>query len=627
MTRRLPPLLAGAARRAPTVLVALLALAPVARGQIRLPDARTETARIAAFHARRDSLIDLFADQVPATDVSRGGYINVAADLYRGRDLAWCVARLDTLMRAPAGDMFWMYPFVVTMYAGRDRLPEATRAKMRDLWRTYMPYRGDTENHWAMYYASLYLAAQMYPDDGPETWFNGKSSRENMAEAEDYLVDWIDLTTSRGQGEYDSPGYMSFYVAPMAMLYGFAEDPAMRRRGEMMLDYLLADFYAETFDGVHVGASSRLYPGPLLNRSLENGAGHAWLLFGNTPFLPRGEAFIVAMSGYEPGPILHGIATDRSRPYLERELKRTRHRMRNSDVRNVPVYKQTYIRPEYAVGSTQGGSLQPIQQHTWEVQWRLADPRAGQNMLFTVHPYSSPREGTMYFAEPWEMVTELIARSKREYDSAEKWTGGSPYEWVAQAEDAVVALYDIPAGTRFPHMSGFFAKGLAVREEDASGWIFARGGEALIAYRPLAPYTWQAEPVAAGEAVGTGAMRLHSPHGKNGAVVQTAPASAYATFEAFKAAVRALPFAAEMTGRPRVRFTTLAGVPMDVTFGETPVIGGRPVDYDAWPLYDGPFLRAERDSRRLEMRHGSMRRTLDFRTLTITDEVVPADAP
>ncbi len=502
--------------------VAMMALAvPAASAQIHLPDARSEEARLNAFYHRRDSLIDVLANQVAPTDLRAGGAFNVAADLYRGQDVAWSVARIDSMLKTVQGDMFWMYPFTTMMAVGRNILPADVRARMRDKWRTYMPYRGDTENHWAMYYASMYLVAEMYPQDGPATWFNGKSSAENMAEAKDYLRHWIDLTTSRGQGEYDSPGYMSFYVAPMAMLYGFAQDAEMRQRGRMMLDYLLADYYSETLDGVHVGAAARVYPNPLLNRYQENMSGHAWLLFGNTPYLLRGEAFIVAISGYTPSALLHGIATDRSRPYVERELKRTRHRFRGDVAeRDAPVYKTTYVAPEYAVGSTNGGALsngtlQPIQEHSWEMQWRLPDPRAGLNMVFAVHPYEAGEDGAMYFAEPYEQVTELIARSKTEYNQPTKWTGGSPYEHVMQSDDAIIALYNIPAGANFGHISGFFPKTLTARETDPSGWIFCRGGDALIAYRPLAPFEWRTEA--------DGNMRLHSPHLKNGAVLQVAP--------------------------------------------------------------------------------------------------------
>ncbi len=593
---------------------ALLAIPAGAQelGLQRIPRAE----RLEAYQARCDSLIDFYVDQVPATDPTRGGYLHLIARLYRGRDLDWVTARLDTLLQDPRGDMFWMYPVATLMYAGRHRLPDAYRARLRDLWRTYTPYRGDTENHWAMYYASLYLVAQMYPDEPGERWFTGKSSQENFEEARAYLLAWMDLTTTIGQGEYDSPAYLGFFVAPMAMLYAYAEDPAMRQRAGMMLDYLLADFAVENLGGLYVGAFSRIYPEPLLERWHNNSTALAWMLFGNTPFRPRAEAMILALSRYEPPEVLYHLGTDRSAPYVHRERKRTRHRIRGSAVRNAPVYKYTYLRKEYAVGSSQGGLLQPIQQHTWEVLWALDDPRVGYNMLFTTQPYSSPFEGTMYFAEPWHLVTELIVRSKTEYDTPDKWTGGSPYEQVFQHEDAVVALYDIPAGSRFPHVSGFFSKALSIREEDDSGWIFARGGDALIAYFPMAPYVWRQEA--------DGSLRLHSPHLKNGAVVQVAPAVDFASFEAFKAAVRALPLEVSTEPVPRVRFTTLRGAVLEAAYGQTPQIDGAAVDYERWPLFDGPFLSAEKGSRMLEMRYGPLRRLLDFNTLTVKEWVEEA---
>jgi len=503
-------------------------------------------------------------------------------------------------------------------------LPEAYRQRMRAQWRTYTPYRGDTENHWVMYYASLYLITQLYPDESAEHWFNGRSSRENFEEAHAYLLHWIDLTTTRGQGEFDSPHYLCFFLAPLAMLYAFAEDPAMRRRAGMMLDYLIADFGVDTLNGLYAGAFSRIYPEPTLERWKNGSTTFAWLLFGTAPFQPHGVnvllpragyrphgvAAILAMSGYRPPEVVYRMATDRSRPYVQKALKRTRHRIRYSDVRNAPVYKYLYMSRDYAVGSIQGGLLQPIQQHTWEVLWAIDDPLEGFNVLFTVHPYSSGVELGMYFPEEPKLLTDAVVQAEKgTYDSPDKWTGASPYEQVVQHEDALVVLYDISPGTRFPHVSGFFSRTLAVREEDASGWIFARGGRAMIAFYPLAPYTWRDEPGGHG--------RLHSPYLKNGAVVQVAPASAYPSFAAFKEAVRALLLETETEPVARVRFTTLRGDTLGCAYGEPPTLNGTPVDYAGWKLFDGPFLYAEKDSKKLEMRHGALRRLLDFDTLTV----------
>jgi hypothetical protein len=38
-----------------------------------------------------------------------------------------------------------------------------------------------------------------------------------------------------------------------------------------------------------------------------------------------------------------------------------------------------------------------------------------------------------------------------------------------------------------------------------------------------------------------------------------------------------------------------------------------------WPLFGGLFVEALMDSEQLVLKHGRMRRTLDFRNLTVTD--------
>ncbi len=269
------------------------------------------------------------------------------------------------------------------------------------------------------------------------------------------------------------------------------------------------------------------------------------------------------------------------------------------------------------MGSTQGGILQPIQQHTWEVLWATADPHEGFNVLFTVHPYAEPYELGMYFAEEPDLLAQVVVlHEKNTYDKPDKWTGSSPFEQVFQHEDAVVVLYDIAPGTRYEHVSGYFSRTLQGLEERESGWIVARGGDALIAYFPLAPFEWRDEP--------GGDLRLHSSYRKNGAVVQVAPACDYASLDAFTEAIEALPLETTTEPTPSVRFTTLRGARLDVTYGEIPLIDGQPVDYDAWPLFGGPFMQAERDSRRLALRHGDLRRTLDFTTLTVTDAIAEA---
>jgi len=553
------------------------------------------------FGERVRSVIEAYAHPASAGPM---GYPNIAAKLYLHEDSALCSRRLEELLAAgPTGDMFWMYPVTAIAYLDGGQLSESARRALHDSWRTYMPYRGDTENHWVMYYTSLYLMSQLWPD---QDWYNGKSSAENMREAAGWLEAWVHLTTTRGQGEYDSPSYMGYYFLSMSYLAAWARDAAMKKRAAMMIEYLTADYAAETLDGIYVGAHSRVYDREVLEKWAVLSSDFGWVLFGlGRPLVPPSNAilFYLLASAQSPPEILQHIAGDRSQPYTHYELKRTRNRWRFFDELHGPVYKTTYIRREYAVSSDQGGTLQPIQEHSWDVTWSVPDPRGVQNTFFTLNPHSSLHELETYFTFPPDIGISGVVSSKKSYDSPDKFVGGSPYEQIFQNEDALIALYDIAPGARFPHINGFFSQDLAEVIEDPSGWIFMRGGDALIACRPLQPYSWK--PIAGG------GRRLFSPYLKNGIVVQVAARGEFADRKAFQRAILALPLEFSLEPTPSVRFRSLRGKTLAFTYGKPPA------DYSHWPLFGGPFLESATDSEILVMKYHDMRRTLDFRDLTV----------
>jgi len=569
------------------------------------------TAAFAAppFEARVRELIESYAHP-KGNDF---GYATIAARLKLGQDPAWCSRRLIELLEPPIhGDMFWMFPTTAIAYLDRGQLSQEARQALREAWRTYMPFRGDTENHWLLYYTSLYLMAQLWRGEPGERWFTGKSSEENLREAAAWIDSWIRLTTRRGQGEYDCTHYIGVFLLPMSYLAAWAEDPVMRKRAQMMLDYLIADYAAENLDGIYVGSHARTDDKMVIEKWHSVAGDFGYLLFGlgPRPALMNGYALYYSVaSAYRPPAILERIATDRSAPYTHYERKRTRNRWRFHDELHGPVYKTTYIRREYAVGSDQGGILQPIQQHSWDVTWAVADPRGVHNTFFTMHPYSSLYELQTYFSFGPDFGVEEVVRSKRTYDSPDKLLGGSPFEKIMQDEDTVIALYAIPPLTRFPHINGFISKDLDEFVEDPSGWIFLRGNQALIAARPLQRYALK--PIQGG------GRRLFSPYLNNGVVVQAAPASEFANLEAFRKAILALELDYRLEPVPSVRFRSLRGRRLEFTYGETPRVDGRPLDYENWPLFGGPFLEAAVDSEQLLIKYGSERRKLDFRRNTV----------
>jgi hypothetical protein len=510
-------------------------------------------------------------------------------------DLSESVALFESLgrdRRLAAG--FHGYSLMGVYLRFRSLLPESARQLVRDTFRSRGLYRGDTENHWVMYYTALYLAAQTWPNEpGPE-WFNGKSSLENFKEAEGWLHHWITLATTIGQGEYDSPTYMPAFLAPMLVLYDFAADPAMRTKAGMMCDLLLADFAVEHLRGNYGGGHSRDYPADIINPLGAQATRVSWLYFGepkqeiwdDPAFAPRvrssWEIVFGALSDYRPPDIIVGMATDRSLPYVHRERKRVRNVIRFADDPNPPVYKYTYMTSDYVLGSLQGGILEPFQQHTWDVTFVSSKP---YNTIFTVHASYSSRQLGMFFPEELNLLVPDVDRSKLVYTSPEKWNSSSPYEQTFQHQNVLIVLYHIAPGAMQPHIDGFFPGNLDDRTVDSTGWIFCRGGNTAVAFSPLKPYVWIRE----GDN-----WRLRSHYLDNGAVVEVASVHTVPAYQEFIQRVRR--HRVDTTGFDQtltVKYTTLAGDEMAFTYDGPRVLNGNLSDITKTRLYDGPFMTAD----------------------------------
>ena len=102
------------------------------------------------FKERADAMIDAYAHYEGKGDY---GYAEIAARLKRHEQPEWCSKKLEELLAAgPTGDMFWMYPVTAIAYLDQGQLSDSARQALRRVWKTYMPYRGDTENHFLLYY-------------------------------------------------------------------------------------------------------------------------------------------------------------------------------------------------------------------------------------------------------------------------------------------------------------------------------------------------------------------------------------------------------------------------------------------------------------------------------------------
>ncbi len=533
------------------------------------------------------------------------------------------------LLKNPSGDMFWMIAVMDMYLHGKNVMSPEVRKAVQEDWKTYTPYRGDTENHWVQYYTSLLLAAEQWPDLPGRDWYNGRSSAVNRRDAKDFLLSWMKTTTTIGSGEFDSPDYFPEYVNPMLLLAEYAKDPQMRQMGKMMVDYYLAEFATESLDGQFVGGYSRIYEPAVYEPSKANVNAYAYLYFSQGEPIHSGWVTIAALSNYKLPKIIYEIAHDRSKPYVHTETKRVRNIIRYGPVRNPRVFKYDYITKDYAIGSIQGGILQPIQQHTWGLFLTHGQP---YTTIFSIHPYWSGYELGLFFPEERKTMIASVASSKGTYNNPNKWTSSSPFERTFQYKNTLLVLYDIAPGTNTDHIDGFFPKTLDTLFVDKSGWIVAKSVEVFIGWYPLQPYEWIDESVDSGKPFEVlpplqqnkwnlqgDYLRLRSYKLQNGLVLEVRDKSQIGTFARFVEQLRDHKPKADMQAKHvSVDYTNLDGANLCFDFPNKRVLNGKSLDLMNYKYYNGRFLHAALESGIEHITCRNMSMTLNFTNLTIS---------
>jgi len=376
----------------------------------------------------------------------------IAARLKTGTRKKAALQQLDTLLTKEYGDMFWMYGCTGLYFSTKKVLPLAYKKKIRQCWKKYTPYRGDTENHFLMYYSSLYLMSQEWSDLPGSEWFLGKSSRAIHEEAQAYLESWINRTVKFGQVEFDSPRYLYYFITPLILLAEYSKDPYMKKQSKMMLEFLLADYAVEYLDGNFCGAHSRVANEAAFDTRNSEAASYGEYFFEDSVLHLLPDLAFAAISSFEIPEIIRDIGTNRKEPYGQHEIKRGRDVIRYSEVLNASVYRYTFMTKEYALGSINGGLVQPIQQRSWSLT--LNNDRKN-NIIFGLHPYVSEKELGMFFPEEPSFMLEKIESVKNGYTSEDKWIGGSPYETIKQCKNEIQCSYNIPAEEKYQHVDIF----------------------------------------------------------------------------------------------------------------------------------------------------------------------------
>jgi hypothetical protein len=568
----------------------------------------------------------------------RNDFAMVAARIHQNMDTAKAYKQLDTLLTHAYGDMFWMYGCAGLYYATSDVLRPQYKARIQQCWKHCTPYRGDTENHFLMYYGSLFLMAQAWPDLPDTEWFMGKSSKEIYEESKEYLDHWIDETVRDGQEEWDSPRYGYYYITPLALLAEYTKDKRMKHRFEMMLEYELASYAADYLNGSYCGAHSRVSDECAIDPHAAEIETYGNYFFGedggqarlDTLAAMHPDIAFAAMTSFTCPEIIRNIANDRSEPYEQFSLKRGRQMLRNMDkwsstdsshdsTNHAPVYKYDYMTKDYCLGSMQGGIVQPIQQQSWSL---VFNSDKHHNIITGLNPYVSEDELGMFFPEYPSFMLERIGSTKASYTNEDKWEGGSPYEHIYQDKNVLVALYDLPDSEKYrevdlflpsqatflwkepvflsdnPQGSNYF--GDSIHHYELPSWSIFKYDSMLIAIQPLTRY----ETI---ETNGGIRWRLSDVGGIWGYIIYCFNDTDVDSLKSFLHYVTwgrsNGKFFVTKIGTPESNFDPSKGVPL-LNFDN---------EWQDNSIFHSPYLESKKGSGILTMRYKGAKRALDFR--------------
>jgi len=529
--------------------------------------------------------------------------------------------RTDDPDGRPTGGPFQVFPCMVLACRWPDKMPDEALSVIKAFMTEGVLERGNTENHWLMYYVGNLLAAERWPDLD-RTW-NGLRPEAMRAEAMRWILGMINRTAINGHHEYDSPQYHIEHMVPMIALADHAQDPHLRKQAEQVLSLYVADMALEYFHGAWAGGHSR--EGYRENTWRRSGAIGVlqYLFFGGEDFDPQyhthGFGIPATTARYRPPALFAEIAWDRATPHVVKKTKAPRTLYRCVEQEARPVRKYTYMSPSYALGSTQTGlpgpMSGPIDLISWDLTWK------GENQACKItlnHPYRSPDRFSAFLVGYPQHIGHQIGADKPYLQWPDRLFGASPYERMMQHEGTAIILYNIPEEDEAPFANLFLPRSIAWVERD--GWIMGdTGAGAYIALHPIGAYEWTEIRESGTVRFMTGnpnqvdGWMLRIPDLHAGLIIEAAEASDMDSFEAF--CDRRTAAHLDLSGWPaqeRVAVDTLMGHRLELIYDGPHRVDGEVMDYEAYPLYVAPGVEASVGNGKMVFRRGAQEVSLDF---------------
>ncbi|MFE6679304.1 fibronectin type III domain-containing protein [Streptomyces sp. NPDC057729] len=485
-----------------------------------------------------------------------------------------------------------------------------------------------TENLRMSNYVTGYLVGQYFPDLAD---LNGNSGAQLKTANKANILEMVNAGVRSGWAEYQSPEYTFMTYFCLNALYQWADEAELRQQVRMAMDVMWFEWANDWIDGYMISSESRA-KGDLasVNDPTWRPADHstlAWTYFGAhrvqqgvgesdnpapSAYRPNLEyAGLVAWSGtkYTPPPTAVEIGRKTDKSYTAHKAN-----LQNSSGHAMDIYRTSYVRPTWGLGT--------------EVHYRRVDNWIED--LPVVLRWHSDAANPLFRLSVDQGNAPIGA-----YDQPAD-------QRVMQDGPTAVGVYKSSGDQTSNYINALFPANGSIRERrEVDGWTIADTGPMYFAYKLAKPGTWYHQtPNDPANKVKTTAQNhptatlsysydiLRSQADSNGWVLESADASEYADLGAFTHALTtstSLDTSHVDEANPRLVYHSLSGDDLDITFdsasaapGATHLVNGSPVDYDAFKLFDTPWLQQDKRGSTFTASVGGASVVYDFDHWTVT---------
>lgn len=448
-----------------------------------------------------------------------------------------------------------------------------------------------SENHTMAAESSYFLVAQFLknnPELAKRPYEDGLTPTQHYEKWRRFMSVMLDERAKRGMFiEVGSPNYEDESRQAIQNIRDFAEDPAIRKKADMVLDISYALTAQDSIDGVRGGAKSRVYT---FKHSFWGAASDRGY---NVVFGPPGyrelSMPVQATSTYLPPPAILNLGKDLAGRGSYEAIQRVPGvgaRAKDTTLsRDKSVYRYSFATPGYVMGSF------------------VLDPSETY-----IAPSSQNRwQGIIFDGGPEARIAPRITRLKgKELDSEQRTHNG----FLAVQDRNVLIMQRWAEDAKLNARTDlYFASALDfIQEED--GWIFVREKNSFAAVKVVArganrAYEWL-DPRTKNKNEDPQKNFISFAEPDSPMIIVANQAGDYGNdFDRFKAAIKAQPVHHDGGA---LRFATLA-------FHGSQQIGsrdGKQVDISPPRVYDSPFIRSDFASGIVHIRKGDDTVTLDF---------------